>query len=68
METKIVTLYDDVNQSNILVPRTRISAISDENGTGLTALLNSKVSVAYATCSTAAATAEKIVTIQGNIN
>ncbi len=66
--TTVVTLYSDKEKQDVILPRTKVSAVSNENGVGLDALLDSKVSVAYATCSTAAATAEKIVTIQGNIN
>ncbi len=64
----IVTLYEDVQKTKAILPRTKVSAVSNDSGVGLDALLNGKVSVAYATCATAAATAAKVVTIQSNAN
>lgn len=43
-ETKIVTLFDDSAKEIALAPRTKIEAISDLNGTGLDAILNTKIS------------------------
>ena len=68
MAIKITTLFEDASKQTALAPRTKVSAVSNENGVGLSELLNGKVSTAYATCSTAAATAAKVVTIEGNTN
>jgi hypothetical protein len=36
---KIVTLYEDTAKTSAVCPRTKVSAVSDANGTGLDALL-----------------------------
>ena len=38
----IKTLFSDINKTEALFPRTKVSAISDDNGTGLNVLLNNK--------------------------
>ena len=49
MAIKVTTLYEDVAKQTALAPRTKVSAISDDNGTGLTALLNNKLNLAGGT-------------------
>lgn len=43
--TTIVTLYSDKEKQDVILPRTKVSAVSDENGLGLDALLNNKLSL-----------------------
>ena len=43
--TTIVTLYSDKEKQDVILPRTKVSAVSNENGLGLDALLNNKLSL-----------------------
>lgn len=42
MASKITTFYEDSAKENALYPRTKVSAVSDNDGNGLEALLNAK--------------------------
>ena len=42
--TTIVTLYDDAAKTKAFAPRTKVSAISNDAGTGLQTLLDGKMS------------------------
>lgn len=42
MASKVTTLYEDSAKTNALYPRTKVSAVSDNNGNALEALLNAK--------------------------
>lgn len=48
-ETKIVTLFDDAGKTIAFAPRTKISAISDDNGAELQSILNGKLALAGGT-------------------
>jgi hypothetical protein len=48
-ETKIVTLYDDVEKTIAFAPRTKVSAISNDSGIRLQALLDNKLSLSGGT-------------------
>ena len=77
---KIKTLFEDKEQTKGIFPRTKVSAVSNEDGVGLDALLAdglmsstdktklNNTNIAYGTCATAAATAAKVITITGNTN
>lgn len=43
MASKIQTLYEDSAKTNAILPRTKVEAISDINGTSLQSILNSKI-------------------------
>lgn len=45
MSTTIVTLYEDAGKQNVILPRTKVSAVSNENGLGLDAILDGKLSL-----------------------
>lgn len=40
---KVKTLYSDKEKTEVLFPRTKVSAISDDNGNGLTAVINNAI-------------------------
>lgn len=43
--TTIVTLYDDAAKTKAFAPRTKVSAISNDSGTGLQSLLDGKLNL-----------------------
>ena len=47
--TTIVTLYDDAAKTKAFAPRTKVSAISNDSGTGLQTLLDGKLALAGGT-------------------
>lgn len=61
---KIQTLFSDKNKSEILFPRTKVKAVSDDDGTALNVLLdemNTATSVAATNAATAQSTADNAV-------
>ena len=44
---EIRTLYSDREQTQAVFPRTKVSAVSDDNGTGLNVLLDNKAPAGY---------------------
>lgn len=49
ISTTIVTLYDDSAKTKAFAPRTKVSAISNDAGTGLQALLDNKLNTSGGT-------------------
>ena len=47
--TTIVTLYDDAAKTKAFAPRTKVSAVSDDNGTNLQSLLDNKLNTSGGT-------------------
>ena len=47
--TTIVTLYDDSAKTKAFAPRTKVSAVSDDNGTNLQSLLDNKLNISGGT-------------------